>query len=66
MQAQDIEKYLSQPGQELVHLGVQRSLRVLMIGGAYMMLLANAPRSSDDIDIFWCSDGTDACWHSLW
>lgn len=56
MQAQDIELYLSQFGQELVNLGVQRPLRVLLIGGAYMMLLANAPRSTDDIDIFWLED----------
>jgi hypothetical protein len=56
MQAQDIEKYLSQLGQELVHLGVHQPLRVLMIGGAYMMLLANAPRSTEDIDIFWLED----------
>ena len=53
MQAQDIEKYLSQLGQELVKLGVDRPIRVLMIGGAYMMLLADAPRSTDDVDIFW-------------
>ena len=52
MQAQDIEKYLSQLGQELVKLGVDRPIRVLMIGGAYMMLLADAPRSTDDVDIF--------------
>ena len=53
MQAQDIEKYLSQLGQELVKLGVDQPIRVLMIGGAYMMLLADAPRSTDDVDIFW-------------
>jgi hypothetical protein len=56
MQAQEIEQYLSQLGQELVNLGVQRPLRVLLIGGAYMMLLAHAPRSTDDIDIFWLED----------
>lgn len=56
MQAQDIENYLSQLGQELVNLGVQQPLHVLLIGGAYMMLLANAPRSTDDIDIFWLED----------
>ncbi len=42
MQVQDIEKYLSQLGQELVNQGVHQPLRGLMIGGAYMMLLANA------------------------
>jgi len=49
MQAQDIEKYLSQLGQELVKLGVDQPIRVLMIGGAYMTLLADAPRSTDDL-----------------
>ncbi len=56
MQAQDIEQYLSQLGQELVTLGIHRPLRVLLIGGASMLLLANAPRSTDDIDIFWLED----------
>jgi hypothetical protein len=56
MQAQDIEQYLTQLGQELVGLGVHQPIRVLMIGGAYMMLLANAPRSTDDVDIFWLED----------
>jgi hypothetical protein len=32
MQAQDIEQYLSQLGQELGHLGVHQPFRVLMIG----------------------------------
>jgi hypothetical protein len=32
MQAQDIEKYLSQLGQEFVNLGVHQPIRVLMIG----------------------------------
>jgi len=30
---------------------------MLLIGGAYMMLLANAPRTTDDIDIFWVEEG---------
>jgi hypothetical protein len=53
VQAEDIEKYLTQLGKELVHLDEQRPFRVFLIGGDYMMLLANAPRSTDDIDIFW-------------
>ena len=52
MQAQDIEQYLAQLGRELVSLGVHQPIRVLMIGGDYMMLLANAPRSTDDVGIF--------------
>ena len=56
MKVEDIENYLSQLGQELVNQGVQQPIHVLIIGGAYMMLLANAPRSTDDIDIFWLED----------
>lgn len=53
MQAQDIDKYLAQLGKELADLGIRKPIRVLMIGGAYMLLLANMQRSTDDIDIFW-------------
>jgi predicted nucleotidyltransferase len=56
MQAENIENYLSQLGQELINLGVHQPIRVLMIGGAYMMLLAKSPRSTDDVDIFWLED----------
>jgi hypothetical protein len=56
MKASDIEKYLSQLGGELSSLGVQAPIHVLMIGGAYMLLLAHAPRSTDDVDIFWLEE----------
>ena len=44
MQAMDIEKYLAHLGQELTNLGMQEPVRVLMIGEAYMLLLAKAPQ----------------------
>ena len=53
MQAKDIENYLIQLGQEFIHLGIQKPVRVLLIGGAYMILHANMARSTDDVDIFW-------------
>ncbi|SRR6266436_2704345 len=56
MQAKDIEKYLARLGQELANLGMQEPVRVLMIGGAYMLLLAKAPRSTDDVDILWLEE----------
>lgn len=56
MRAKDIEKYLFQLGQELVNQGIQQPIHVLLIGGAYMLLLANSPRSTDDVDIFWLED----------
>ena len=53
MQSKDIEKYLAQLGQELADLHIQKPVRVLMIGGAYMLLQADMQRSTDDMDIFW-------------
>ena len=59
MQAQEIEHYLSELGAALQEQGIDKRVRMLLIGGAYMMLLANAPRTTDDIDIFWVEEGED-------
>jgi len=59
MQAEDIERHLTQLGQELTNRDIKKPIRVLMIGGAYMLLLARMQRSADDIDIFWL-DESDA------
>lgn len=56
VKAEDIEKYLSQLGQELLKRGVQEPIHLLLIGGAYMLLLTNTPRNTDDIDIFWLEE----------
>ena len=56
MQARDIEWHLTQLGQELADRGVQKPIRVLMIGGAYMLLLAKMQRSTDDVDILWLDE----------
>lgn len=37
MQAPDIERSLAALGQELQHLGVQKPLRLLLVGGAFML-----------------------------
>ena len=39
--------------------GINQPVRLLLIGGAYTMLLANAPRNNDDIDMFWLEEGED-------
>lgn len=44
MQAEDIERYLVELGQELRK------------GGAYMLLLLHAPRTTDDVDFFWLEE----------
>ena len=56
MQAKDIERHLAQLGQELTDRGVQKPIRVLLIGGAYMLLLAKMQRSTDDVDILWLDE----------
>jgi hypothetical protein len=56
MKAEDIEKYLSQLGQELLRRGIQEPIHLLLIGGAYMLLLTNTSRNTDDIDIFWLEE----------
>src|SRR5260370_16687992 len=53
MEAGDIERYLAELGAELKNRGIKKPVRILLIGGAYMLLFANAPRSTKDIDIFW-------------
>jgi len=59
MQAQEIEYYLAELGTALQDQGIVKPVRLLLIGGAYMMLLANAPRTTDDVDIFWIEEGED-------
>lgn len=59
MQSQEIEHYLAELGAALQSQGITKPVRLLLIGGAYMMLLANAPRTTDDIDMFWLEEGED-------
>lgn len=56
MEAGDIERYLAELGTELRSRGLKKPVRILLIGGAYMLLLANATRSTKDIDIFWLDE----------
>ena len=56
MQAGDIERYLTELGAELQNRGLKQPVRILLMGGAYMLLLANAPRPTKDIDIFWLDE----------
>ncbi len=56
MEAEDIERYLTDLGAELKNRGLKKPVRVLLIGGAYMLLLAKATRSTKDIDIFWLDE----------
>jgi hypothetical protein len=60
MQIQEIEHYLAELGAALASQGKSRARsHAPRSGGAYMMLLANAPRTTDDIDICWLEEGED-------
>src|SRR5712691_4940826 len=56
MDSHQIETYLAELGAELKGRNVKRPLRLMLIGGAYMLLLENAPRTTNDIDIFWLEE----------
>jgi len=51
--SQEIEKYLAELGAELKRRGVKKPIRIMLIGGAYMLVLERATRTTEDIDIFW-------------
>jgi len=56
MEADEIEKYLTELGIELKSRGIMKPVRLMLIGGAYMLLLANAARTTNDIDVFWLEE----------
>ena len=51
MQAQDIERYLADLGQELARMQLQQPVRILLIGGAYMLTQLGSRRTTNDIDV---------------
>lgn len=51
MQAQDIEAHLADLGQELQNLGVEEPVRILMIGGAFMLTQVRNRSMTDDVDV---------------
>lgn len=51
MNAQDIEGYLAELGQELQNAGVAQPVRLLMVGGAYMLTQIGNRPSTKDIDV---------------
>lgn len=53
MDAREIGKYLKEVGMELKKQGIKKPIRLMIIGGAYMLLLENAPRTTNDVDVFW-------------
>lgn len=51
MQAQEIENHLAELGQELQAQGVQQPVRILLIGGAFMLTQIHNRATTNDIDI---------------
>lgn len=51
MQAEDIESYLAELGMELQNLGAEHPIRVLLVGGAYMLTQMHNRASTNDVDV---------------
>jgi hypothetical protein len=59
MNARDIEICLAHLGDELTNQGIQRPVRILLLGGAFMLTQVKVRRTTDDIDVL-PLDGGDA------
>lgn len=51
MQAEEIEAHLAELGQELQEMGLQRPIRILLVGGAFMLTQIRNRQATNDIDI---------------
>ena len=51
MQREDIERYLTMLGEVLEELGVQNTIRLLMIGGGYMLTQIGNRELTRDVDV---------------
>ena len=51
MQAKDIERSLAALGHELQNLGVQKPIRLLLVGGAFMLTQIGNRASTNDVDV---------------
>src|SRR5215472_3084320 len=51
MQAREIEMYLADLGQQLQQMGVPQPVRLLLIGGAFMLTQLHSRRATNDVDV---------------
>lgn len=51
MQAEEIEAHLAELGQELQEMGLERPIRILLVGGAFMLTQIRNRQATDDIDV---------------
>jgi Nucleotidyltransferase of unknown function (DUF6036) len=51
MQAEDIETYLANLGQELQRMGQRHPVRILLVGGAFMLTQFHNRAATNDVDV---------------
>ncbi|GCE45927.1 hypothetical protein EI42_01358 [Thermosporothrix hazakensis] len=51
MESQDIERYFIALGEELERSPLQEPVRVLVVGGGYMLLIVKNRKSTEDVDV---------------
>jgi hypothetical protein len=51
MQAQDIERYLADLGQQLQHMGIGQPVRILMIGRAFMLTQFHNRPATNEVEV---------------
>ena len=51
MQGKDIERALAALGEELQHMGIQQPIRLLLVGGAFMLTQIGNRPSTNDVDV---------------
>jgi Nucleotidyltransferase of unknown function (DUF6036) len=51
MQAKDIETHLAELGKELHEMGLQLPIRILLVGGAFMLTQIKNRQATNDIDV---------------
>ena len=51
MQAKEIETHLAELGKELHEMGLERPIRILLIGGAFMLTQIKNRLATDDVDV---------------
>jgi hypothetical protein len=51
LDSQDIERYLQDLGDELETRGFQEPVRIMIVGGVYMLLMVKNRKSTEDVDV---------------
>ncbi len=64
MQAREIEMYLADLGQQLQQMGVPQPVRLLLIGGAFMLTQLHSRRATNDVDVLLVDVDDPAISHS--